>query len=153
MRGQGKADGELGCLPIKLARTAVRRGAGYGELRPNKKSVGIRSRFAEELAMKRVELEFAPLWVFAPMNKESASARIVRIGQKAQPVKIRNCISAVGVSLQLLVQVRRMIEGIAKPGVSCGVDTCFNLAQILPRRRRPPFPLVPLIACAPPARS
>lgn len=103
VRGEGEARGDVCRFPIEFPWAEVSGGSGHGELCANKKAVSVRSRFAEEFAMKVLELELLSFRVFAPRNKESSAAGIVRVGQKAKPVEIRGRSGAFGVGPELLV--------------------------------------------------
>jgi hypothetical protein len=63
--------------------------------------------------MESLKLQFLSSGVFAPRDKEAASARVVRVGEEAEPVKIRDRLATLGISPELLVYIGRVIERMA----------------------------------------
>ena len=63
------------------------------------------------MLMEFVEGEFVAFGVFAPGNEEAASACVVGVGEKTQPMEVRDAERAFGEGTENLMKIRRVVEG------------------------------------------
>ncbi len=98
MRGQGKADGEFSCFFVEFPRPPVRRVTPDSKLGPDEESIRLRAWDAEKLFVETIKLQFLSCGVLAPRDKEASPARVVRVGEKAEPMKIPDRLAAIGIS-------------------------------------------------------
>ena len=65
------------------------------------------------MLMEFVEGEFMAFGVFAPGNEEAASACVVGVGEKTQPMEVRDAERVLGKGAENFVKIRRVVEGAA----------------------------------------
>jgi uncharacterized protein YaiE (UPF0345 family) len=110
---EGVAGREVAGAFIKRAVTAVGGVAGDNELGANEEAIGVGPGCAEDLLVEVVEGKFVAFGVFAPRNKKASAARVVGVGKKAKPMKVRNGERAFGKGTKNLVKVRGVVKGVA----------------------------------------
>jgi hypothetical protein len=110
---EGVAGREVACAVIKCAVTAVGGVAGDNELGANEEAIAVGPCFAEDLLVEVVEGKFVAFGVFAPRDKKASAARVVGVGKKAKPMKVRNGERAFGEGTENLVKVRGVVKGVA----------------------------------------
>ena len=65
------------------------------------------------MLMKVIEAQLDSLGIFAPRDKQAPTACIVGIGEKSQPMKVRNGCASFSQGAEPFVQIRGVVEGMA----------------------------------------
>ena len=83
------------------------------------------------MLMEFVEGEFMAFGVFAPWNEEAAAAGVVGVGEKTQPMEVRDAQRVFGKGAENLMKIRRVVEGVALDE-DCDVgETVVSLREVM----------------------
>ena len=113
VRSKGKTSGEIPGAAVEIRRLAPDSGAGHGELGADEKAIGCRAGNSKQLPMEGVELQFLAFGVFGPRNEKAAAARVVGIGEEAEPVEVGDRHVAFSQVAEKFVEVGSVVEGAA----------------------------------------
>jgi hypothetical protein len=110
---EGFGTGKMAGAVVEGVVAAVGGGSGDNELGSDEEAVRCGSGCAEDLLMEFLERKFGALGIFAPWDKEAATAGVIGVGKKAKPVEVGHCEGFVRERAEDSVQVGGVVERVA----------------------------------------